>query len=62
MRNSYIFLLSQNCFKTEVSLKMSTECKVKDEIKQGFTAMEQMTKKYQIFVYGLNLTNDFPSP
>lgn len=62
MRNFYIFLLSQNCFKSEVSLKMSTEHKVKDEIKQGFIAMEQMTKNYQIFVYGLNLTNDFPSP
>lgn len=41
---------------------MSTERKVKDEIQQGFIAMEQMTKNYQIFVYGLNLTNDFPSP
>lgn len=41
---------------------MSTARKVKDEVKQGFIAMEQMTKNYQIFVYGLNLTNEFPSP
>lgn len=29
---------------------MSTERKVKDEIKQGYNTMEQMTKNYQIFV------------
>lgn len=41
---------------------MGTARKVKDEVKQRFIAMEQMTKNYQIFVYGLNLTNEFPSP